>query len=661
MKRCTVLGALVLAAGCSSGGELTTLPDGDAPLDALAPMPDAGAPPADAALTADAALLDATLADAAPFDTGTSSTVDGGLSADAGAAHCTAAGGGLPYSRYKWPFVGDLHLHTMNSLDAYSFATRARPSDAYLFARKMTSIAIGQATTATPGPTITIDRPLDFLAVTDHSEWLGLVRGCVDPRSSYAGSASCTLVRSTSVADQNMVFASLGSLERDLCSSTSPNSMECAAEVRSAWQEEQQAAADAYDPCHFTSFVAYEWTSSPNGDTHHRNVVFASAVVPPAPLDSIDYDTPESLWRGLDSACPAESGCEVMTIPHNTDLSNGTSLVLPSTPDVVPLMQKYQRLVEIYQHKGASECSYALTSTSDPFCRFEYVNFNNPNDSPQSYVRRILEDGLSYALLNPVLGDPYVLGIVGATDDHNGTPGHVVETDYTGHAGRHDDQPSKRLLNSPQNGPGGLTVAWAEENTREAIYAALRRRETYATSGPRFTVRFYQASVDHPCTADFPATIIDRGQGIPMGGTFGAADLGPAQTAPRFAIGAWPDTAPQRRMDGSTGTVSLYQVQVIKAHGKLDASGAPRVVEDPPFALSVPGTGGCIEWSDPSFDPAEQAWYYVRVLQQPTWRWSHYDCLADPTANPTGCGANGTLNRVLYERAWTSPLWFKPS
>jgi hypothetical protein len=574
--------------------------------------------------------------------------------ATAAATVCDGTSGGMPYSKYKWPFFGDLHLHTGHSLDAYSFGTRALPNDAYLFAKKQETITLASGSNSPMGPTVEIDRPLDFLAVTDHSEWMGTLQGCLDPASAYYDLPDCARVRSSDPLDEIWTFAHLGALYNELCSTSSQYQAQCAAEQRSVWADEQLAAALAYEPCVFTSFVAHEWTNK----TGHRNVIFETKVVPSAPLDSITYSTSKALWDALDTQCDPAAGCNVITPPHNTNMSGGFQFALPASPADVPQMRKYQPLVEIYQHKGSSECYYPATGATDPFCRFEYLNPGSASDTPQAYVRTALENGLGYALENGT-NNPLQMGFIGATDDHNATPGHVKESDYTGHAGRNDDHALARLTSaiSSQYGGGALTVAWAEQNTRQSIFAALERRETYATSGPRIQLRVYETTDPNACTADFPITIIDEKAAIPMGGSFDSTKL--INGAPSFAISAWPDPEPQVMPPGDTTRVATLQhVQVIKAHGSLDSSGNANITEDPLVELTIDPNGGCVQWSDPSFDPNEIAFYYVRVLQELTWRWSHFDCEQFP--NVTGCDVGGTLNHTEHERAWSSPIWYSP-
>jgi hypothetical protein len=508
------------------------------------------------------------------------------------------------------------------------------------------------------------------LAVTDHSEWMGVVQGCTDASSPYYNHPDCVSVRASS--NEPWPLTNMGKFYNALCASGDQFQAACAAEQRSVWMDEQQAAANAYQPCVFTSFIAHEWT---NGGGH-RNVIFGSGVVPSAPLDSQTYTDATSLWNALDSQCTAAAGCRVVTPAHNTNYSAGAQFALPASPSDVPQMQKYQPTVEIYQSKGASECYYPGEGASDPYCQFEYLlNVNpkgNPPESspPQAFVRTALETGLSYALENSA-GNPLQMGFIGATDDHNATPGHVQESAYEGHLGRGDDLASNRLKGDGGFGSGGLTVAWAEQNTRDSVFSAIQRRETYATSGPRIVLRFYQTTNPNPCTADFPQTIINQGGAVPMGGTFGPARL--VSGAPHFAIAAWPDSEPQvvptTIVNGvgsgdTTRVAKIEYVQVIKAHGSVDSTGKATITEDKLVDLPIDPNGGCIAWSDPNFKETEMAFYYVRVLQEPTWRWSHFDCEKDPTAavctRTSSTTTSFPFNRWEHERAWSSPIWYQP-
>jgi hypothetical protein len=593
--------------------------------------------------------------DASAGNDGAVGTDSGGLDAGVDAAPVVCN----DKNPLKNPYFGDLHAHTSYSFDAYSFDTRNTPFDAYAFAKGQT-LTVAGADPSGPGPTTTIERPLDFLALTDHSEWLAITYGCADaldggaydPTSPYENASQCLIVRSTNPVDQTRFFTTGALMQTNLCAA---NPGACPGVVQSAWQSVQAAAAAAYEPCKFTSFVAYEWTHAVAGATLHKNVIFANDHVPAAPLDSFNYKTAPELWTGLDQQCTQANGCEVVTIPHNSNLSQGGAFIVPAGSEAQ--MVKYQKLVEIFQHKGGSECYFGPDAVApDPACDFEYLGGITEPNLPQSYVRTGLEDGIqAYQASGAAKVNPLQMGIIGATDDHNGTPGNTREDTWPGHAGRLDDSPAKRIglardggVNGVSYGhnPGGVAVAWAEQNTREAIFAAFQRRETYATSGPRILVRFYQVwgSPTDPCAdTGFPAQVVAAG-GVPMGGTFAmtpSADAGAAQ--PRFVAYAWKDK------------VDLAEIDVIKAW--VDSSGQvhEQLVTNPLTA----GQPACVTWTDTSFTAAP-SFYYVRVLQTPTPRWSVQDCAADPTANPAGCADGGYLNTNIQERAWTSPIWYLP-
>ena len=610
--------------------------------------------------------------------TGGKGTGTGGAPGDAGGTTGTGRDvqcqgtGPNGFNPYKYLYYGELHLHTSYSLDAYSFGTRSDPKNAYLFAKGQATVHVGEGSAA-GGPIINQDRPIDFLAVTDHSEWLSVTHGCtVDAKSGYYNASDCGLVRSSNPTDEILVLAENGSIEHTLCSG---DQAACVVQEKTAWQELIAAANGAYVPCKFTSLVGYEWTSAPlvidqstnkpASVTNHRNVIFANDNVPGGPLGALDYPTPPELWTGLGLQCRPAFGCNVVTIPHNSNLSAGISLVVwDPTPAGVAQQRRYQVSAEIYQHKGASECYYdPANGYTDADCQFEYPGGKNAiNVGPASFVREALGTGIGYAAANTGQGNPLELGIVGGTDDHNGAPGSVDEATYVGHAGNDEDTAVKRLVAKPEDGPGAITGVWAEQNTRESLFAAIKRRETFATSGPRLSVRFYETSDAMACADPaFPKKILDAGTAFPMGSTFANGALGGA-AAPTFAIAAWPDALAQKLADDTTAVAGLAAVQVIKVHASV-SGGAPVVVEDPPYLVSgVPATGGCATWTDPSFDPTSFAVYYVRVLQVPTWRWSHWSCQEVEQSNPSnwqtlvpGCMPGGGLDVSIQERAWTSP------
>jgi Protein of unknown function (DUF3604) len=562
----------------------------------------------------------------------------------------------------KNPYFGDLHAHTSYSFDAFTFDTRNTPMDAYAFAKGKT-VQVAGAGPDGGGPLTTIERPLDFLAVTDHSEWLALAYGCGDtlagapqgtPKSPYYDTPTCALFRSTNPVQQAIDFAGAKAMQAKLCGDAG---YDCTPVIQSAWQSEQAAAAAAYEPCKFTSLVAYEYTRSllldAGAATLHKNVVFGSDKVPAQPIDAFNFPTQVDLWTALDQQCLADAGCQAITIPHNSNLSQGAAFVAAAGAEAQ--MVKYQRLVEIFQHKGGSECFYDPQNPTDPTCNFEYLGAVTEPNLPRSYVRTALKEGIVQYATTKV--NALQMGIVAATDDHNGAPGNTRESTWPGHAGRLDDTPQQRIgltRDGGDNGvshghnPGGLAVVWAEQNTRDSIFSALYRRETYGTSGTRIVVRFYQTwdvAADPCADPQFPAQLV-AGGAVPMGGNMAAAP-GPAPdgapASPRFVVYAWKDQT------------ELARIDLIKAWVDAAGQAQEKVIA---FPLTA-GAPACVTWTDPEFT-ATASFYYARVLEQPTDRWSVQDCKADPTANPAGCADGGYLNTTIQERAWTSPIWWMP-
>jgi hypothetical protein len=589
-------------------------------------------------------------------------TTDGGPGAEAGPGSDAGATGQCPdFTPYKRAYFGDLHTHTIFSADAWAMGTLNEPSDAYAFARGAGKTVAEGAKNV--GPSTTIARPLDFDAVTDHSEWLAVTYGCVssrdgkplDPSSPLTGCIKFKALQGTGPG----ALAGANAVERTNCT---PGGLEddgqCKAVTESAWQIEQNAANNAYDACHFTTFVAYEWTAAGSGILH-KNVIFANANVPPIPYDSRDYDVATKLWTALDQGCTSANGCTAITIPHNSNESNGEAFLVPQTAEGVRQMERYQRLVEIYQHKGSSECVApdAGDPNADMACAFEQAG--NGGQGAASFVRQGLKNGLSF-YANPgdagtTASNPLMLGIVGATDDHNGLPGNVDEGrpdggpngsaphTWVGHGGSLDDTPKARLTLAPTYSPGAITGVWAEENTREAIFKALYNRETFATSGPRIQVRFFQTwDSTNYCGGGFPANIIDA-HATPMGGSMPPTPPAGATGAPWLYVSTLQDEVPIARVD------------IIKAW--VDAAGQHEQVI--PFDATT-NDMTCFRWQDSAYPVTAPVptFYYARVLQQPTPRWSYYDCESEPGV--AGCAAGGDLKVMVQERAWTSPIWALP-
>ena len=608
---------------------------------------------------------------------------------------------------FRQPHFGDTHVHTAYSSDAVFAGTIEDPRGAYRFAQGQTIGLPPYDAMGAPTRTATLRRPLDFTAVTDHSEQFGEIQICLTPGYPGYDSDDCQSARNQlatpppplpnqlpppAVIAFLLGYGAILPPERfDWCGT---DNADCLGEASLVWQDTQAAAEEFYDrtaACAFTTFVAYEWSGQPGGNNLHRNVIFRNAVVPALPTSFMEQPTPQGLWSTLEAQClQGLPGCDVLAIPHNPNASGGL-MFAPVNADSSPLTAadaafraSFEPLVEMNQHKGDSECRPGA-GTTDEICGFEKLNrltlFNpvsNPNQTfpPLNYVRNALKEGLAQDRLLGV--NPFKLGLIGSTDTHNATPGGTEEQDFgaNGHLGLRDHaNPAFMLARVTPAGieatPGGLAVVWAEENSRDALFAAMRRREVYGTSGSRPILRFFGGResglrCDDP---DFVATAY-RG-GVPMGGDIGAVH---GSRSPRFGVLAFQDPGTP-----SSPGAPLQRVQIVK--GWVDASGQTHekvfdVAGDPSTGATVdtatcvqsgPGFGSlCAVWTDPEFDASERAFYYARVLENPTCRWSTYLCNASnidcsgtiPSGYEECC--NPAVPKTIQERAWSSPIWYRP-
>jgi hypothetical protein len=577
------------------------------------------------------------------------------------------------------PFFGDLHVHTSRSFDAYLFGTINDPSKAYDFAKGVTVGLPPFDAQGNPLRGLTLRRPLDFAAVTDHSELIGELDVCTSPGDPDYSAFPCRVLRSDSQNAFALWGSRLGSTSPERFAFCGPTGADCTDNTASVWADHVAAAEAHYDrsaACRFTTLIGYEWTGSPGGDTLHRNVFFRNANVPAIPLSYIEAPTPEQLWALLETQCiRAGTGCEALAIPHNPNLSSGRTFAptdssgAPYTAGLAGQRAAVERLVEVVQHKGDSECRPGV-GTADEQCAFEKIASVAPGeDAALDYARNALREGL--ALEREIGVNPFQLGLVGATDTHNGTPGATSEQDFAGHVGALDAAPANRLQGSLRlYNPGGLTAVWAEENSRDALFEALRRREVYATSGTRIELRFFAG---HGIPPDLCASseFVARGYagGVPMGG---ALHSDPRAT-PRFAVWALQDPG----TPGAPGT-PLQRIQIVKgwieggsAHERLhDVAGSADNGAGVDLAtcatLGASFASLCAVWEDPDYDPAERAFYYARVLENPSCRWSTWLCNAQGvdcgTGAPPGFEAccDASLPRTIQERAYSSPIWIAP-
>jgi hypothetical protein len=613
------------------------------------------------------------------------------------------------YDPLRRPFFGDLHVHTRFSADAYIFGTRVQPREAYDFMRGLAPVTLADDAEEQTR-SAQIDRPLDFGAVTDHAEFFGEVDLCTTPGFVAFDDNQCQLLRQAepNLGDQFLATVLWLFLAGTLTPPTMSHAIcmlpgvDCDAAAVSVWQEMQAAAEAAYDrsaACTFTSFIGYEHTPSPLGRHLHRNIIFRNEHVPATALSHLETfpgGTPQGLWSAIEQQCLGSgSGCDALLIPHNSNLSEGGQFFDPADAAEAARRQRLEPLVEIFQQKSGSECRFDRLAgrgagTTDELCTFEqrrqaHQGPGNPTPPIDQYpgrnmVRNVLKDGLRF---EETLGvNPFRLGFIGSTDTHNATGGNVEEAGWEGGGGNNDSSPARQIEDG-RNNPGGLAVVWAEENSRDAVFEALHRRETYATSGTRPLVRFFGGDLrDVTCASDFVRDAYATG--APMGG-----ELGPVrgERSPRFAIWAMKDPGTATR----PGT-DIERVQVVK--GWVDAEGqtqervfdvvpptTPSATVDPVTCTSSAAgrADACTIWEDPTFVRGERAFYYLRVLENPTCRWSTLVCrsvgvdplapdcaaqaaVADPAFADCCLGpANDPfMEPIVQERAWTSPIWYRP-
>lgn len=553
-------------------------------------------------------------------------------------------------------YYGDLHLHTSYSLDSFILNGRTLdPADAYRFARGEPVSYLGRS--------IRRARPLDFIAITDHVENLGLSSQLADPRSPVFGSEVGRIYL------EKGPFPFWNAIVGFIKAGKEIPGVPLGRFLADSWRQEIEAANAANEPGRFTTFIGFEWTSYPDGQNLHRNVIFRDRN-PPAPFSSYTSQRPEDLWAWLENI--RAQGHEAMAIPHNPNVSNG--LMYDWTDSDGRLIDAHyaerrvlnEPLSEIVQSKGQSETHPSLSST-DPYADFEIFPHLLASETvgkvPGSYAREAFGRGL---LLSERIGaNPYQFGVVGGSDFHNGVStaaenaysGDMIGTDpstalFERHLAAERLQPGNKSSGNVERletSSGALTGVWAEQNTRPSIYAALRRRETFATSGTRIGLRFFAGW-------SFPRDILEREQwardayrtGVPMGGTLAGTRAG--EESPQFLIwaGKDPDGAP------------LDRVQIIKvwadrgqSHEKVfDVSIATR--EKRSMRSHTGAAQLSALWHDPEFRATQRALYYVRVLEVPSPRWStllaeRYG-LPPPTGTPTH----------IQERAWSSPIWYAP-
>ncbi len=609
-------------------------------------------------------------------------------------------------------FFGDLHVHTAFSMDAVTRGAIATPDDAYRFARGETIGLPPLDANGEPLRHLRLGRPLDFAAVTEHAEWLSETSLCMRVGSPAYDSAPCRIFRGEEASWMGRgLFARIGAVvgffgrSRKLCG---PEAALCREELARVWKEIQAAAERWYDrssACSFTTFHAWEYSASPGRSKVHRNVILRNEIVPELPISWIDEPEASGLWRKLDRRCNATgSGCEALAIPHNPNLSNGQIFVwdgaapLDRQRERARLRARLEPLVEMVQTKGESECrsGFAGVIGEDELCGLDKIRFIDGAPPPDcgegkgsgamrsrgcqsrlDFARYVLIEGLA---LERKLGvNPYRLGWIGSTDTHNGTPGATEEATFAGHNSGQDAGLEQRLdleaggegsyAPRPLRTPGGLVGIWAEENSRDALFDAMKRREVFATSGTRIVPRFF-GGFDLPedfCERDDGVEEADR-RGVPMGGVL-PAPTGASERGPVFAVSALRDPGSRERPGGR-----LQRIQIVKGWVGDDGGFHQQVVDVAGHApdqarvdretCEPEGPGAdllCAVWRDPDFDSTRSAIYYARILENPSCRWNGLQCNAlAPDERPAGC-SDPAIPWQTQERAWTSAIWVVPS
>ena len=580
---------------------------------------------------------------------------------------CAAVSAGAQRNVY----FGDLHIHTRYSFDAFLFGTRTNPDDAYAFAR-------GEPLRHPSGFDMQLDRPLDFYAVTDHGFYLGMWSAMTDPAHALHDDPEARVFLDAKTrTERGRAFRTAGQF-------LTANFNE--GDVKTAWADIIASANRHNAPGEFTTFIAYEYTSSYATDRGnlHRNVVFRGDAAPDIPFSRLDSLNPEDLWAWMD--VQRQRGMDAIAIPHNSNGSNGHMFELTQTDgspidaDYVSTRMRNEPLIENTQIKGTSD-THPFLSPNDEWADFEIMPYRvatQLRSRPQgSYAREAWLNGLSMQEADGL--NPYRFGVVGASDTHNS--GEVFDEDRfvskvgtldSDAVGRgsvpvnpDDETPGYRESARIYFGASGIAAVWAEENTRGAIFEAFRRKETYSTTGTWIRLRFFGGH-------DLSAQMLDAGNigqayeaGVPMGGDLVAQESG----TPGFLVWAAqdPQAAKLQRLQIVKGWVAdgraqerVYDVAcsdglaVDPETHRCPDNGATVDISDCSITAGVGASELATLWSDPDFDPEERAFYYVRVLENPTCRWSTWDAIRAGTA------PRGSIATTIQERAFSSPIWYQP-
>jgi hypothetical protein len=572
-------------------------------------------------------------------------------------------------------YFGEQHLHTQDSPDAFFMGTRNTPDDAYNFCK---GLPVKKNLT---GEMVQRRTPYDWCAVTDHAMYMGIMPQLLDPDSDVSRmAADDPAVKLARAGKGDEAFALLA--QGVTAGEPDPNFLNPAV-VQTVWKSHVDIANKHYEPGVFTTLIAFEWTSLPFNQNLHRNVFFRDDAGPDVPFSAFDSDRPEDLWTYLQ--VQRSLGHDNFAIPHNANLSNGLmfaprdSAGQPIDVRYAKRRAEYEVATEILQTKGQSDTHPAL-SPNDEFAAFNIEYNSLIGTSPTvvgrvdySYVRQALINGVGYQEFLGV--NPFKLGIVSGGDSHTAFAVNE-EFNYTGVHGTNDMTPEVRLSGAAQTageaamlfGTPGATGVWAPENTREAIFDAIRSKETFGTSGPLIRLRFFGGWNFTGSTLNSDDWVAQGYEsGVPMGGDLPAMPEG--AKAPTFLVWALkdPESGNLDRVQIIKGWYQngypqerVYDVALSDGRAVDPETGqAPPVgntvdIKQATYSNSIGDTQLTAVWTDPDFKPEHHAVYYVRVIEIPTPRWTTYD------AKQLGIDPPREVPATIQERAWSSPIWYTP-
>lgn len=593
--------------------------------------------------------------------------------------YCVSFSPALAAAEPQQPLWGDTHLHTSLSGDAVAYGLLRSPADAY-------NIATGKRVTTPEGQIIQLTRPLDFLVIADHAEGYGLVKAIIDGNQKLLKDpvirrwAGMLEAGKNALVGQEMIQAqSTGNL---------PDVIKDGQDITRGLWLDMLKTADAYNqPGEFTAMIGFEWSAAPQGNNLHRVVVYRDGgdlAATRLPLDTaVSGMNPEKLWAWM-ADYEKETGGKILAIPHNANLSNGQMFQMvdgdgsPLSARYASLRARWEPLVEVTQIKGDGE-AHPLLSRNDEFADFETWDIGNLIGSrektsdmlPGEYAREALKNGL---LVQQQSGaNPFKFGMIGSTDSHTSVTA-SEENNFWGkfattepHPGRWVKHRKPLQKDGWQYSASGLAAVWARDNNRASIFDAMQRREVYATTGPRITLRLFAGwSFDSSDLTDPDIASLGYSKGIPMGGDLTAAPAGQrlslmmtASKDPQSGnldrlqvVKGWVDT--DNQTFEKIYNVAWSGLRELTAEGTLPPVGNTVDVADASWTNSIGEPQLAVVWTDPDFDSNQHAFYYVRALEIPTPRWTAYD------AKRFGESMNNEVPMTIQERAYSSPIWYTP-